>query len=297
MDWETLLITLYLRICKEYRDKLWVSCQRFTNGGYKQFSDEEAMSIYIFGLLHGHHTIKAIHRFACCFLTPWFPALPSYSCFVHRLNRLHEPFRELIDSVQSEQVAADDEGEYLVDSFPITLARNNHAYTAKVAPEIASKSYNATKKMYYYGVKAHVVARKREGELPDLEILMLEEAARQDGPVFDQIRPMMQDNLVFGDQAYKRSDAKQIEMSQNLKVFTPIKKLRGQKKLDDQSRIFSNAVSRMRQPIETLFGWVDRIVNIQNARLVRSTAGLLTHIFGRFAAALMLKAYPEFRSL
>ena len=45
--------------------------------------------------------------------------------------------------------------------------------------------------MYYYGVKAHVVARKREGTLPDLEILVIEKAARQDGPVFDQIRPYL----------------------------------------------------------------------------------------------------------
>ena len=108
------------------------------------------------------------------FLSQWFPALPNYSGFVHRLNRLHEPFREWIDSLQTQRVVSDDEGVYLVDSFPITLARNQHAYTAKVAPEVASKSYNATKKMYYYGVKAHVVARKREGTLPDLDILVLE---------------------------------------------------------------------------------------------------------------------------
>ena len=192
---------------------------------------------------------------------------------------------------------SDDEGVYLVDSFPITLARNQHAYTAKVAPEVASKSYNATKKMYYYGVKAHVVARKREGTLPDLDILVLEEAARQDGPVFDQIRSCLHDNLVFGDQAYKRPDAKQVELTQNLKVFTPIKKAKGQKKLDTQSRIFSNAVSRMRQPIETFFGWINRMTNIQNAGLVRSTAGLLTHIFGKLAAAMWLRTYPEFNQL
>ena len=36
--------------------------------------------------------------------------------------------------------------------------------------------------MYYYGVKAHVVARKREASLADLEIIFIEEAKRQVGP-------------------------------------------------------------------------------------------------------------------
>jgi transposase len=163
-----------------------------------------------------------------------------------------------------------------------------------VAPELASKSYNATKKMHYYGVRAHIVSRKREGALPDMEMLMLEEAARQDGPVFDQIRPMLQDNLVFADQAYKRSDAHLIEASQNLKVLTPCTKKPGQKTLEPEQKAFSKAVSRTRQPIEAFFGWINRCTDIQNASLVRSSAGLLTHIFGRFAAAMMLRAFPEF---
>jgi len=296
MDWEVQLITLYLRICKEYRERLWVNCQRFTNGGCKQFTDEETMTIYIFGVLKGHVNIKSIHCFAENFLRACFPTLPNYSTFVHRINRLHESFRMLIEILQAEKIRIDDEGEYVVDSFPITLARNNHAYTAKVASEVASKSYNATKKMYYYGVKAHVVARRRQGQLPDLEILVLDEAARQDGPVFDQIRPLLQDNLVFADQAYKRPDTTHVEYSQDLKVFTPIKKAKGQKKLNSQQRIFSNAVSRMRQPIETFFGWLERITHIQNAELVRSTAGLLTHILGKFAAAMILQTYPSLKS-
>ena len=70
MDWEALLVTLYLQICKEYRKKIWVCCQRFTNGGYQQFTDEEVMTIYIFGLLNGQENIKTTHRFAKRFFKP-----------------------------------------------------------------------------------------------------------------------------------------------------------------------------------------------------------------------------------
>ena len=72
--------------------------------------------------------------------------------------------------------------------------------------------------MYYYGVKAHVVARKRKASLADLEIIFIEEVKRQDGSVFDQIRPMLTVNLLLGDQAYKRSDEDKVESEQGLKI-------------------------------------------------------------------------------
>lgn len=292
MSWEEYLITLYLRICKEYKENLCYSCQRFTNGGFKTFTDEEVMVVYLIGVLRGFKSIKALHCYAKDHLKSWFPGLPEYAAFVHRVNRLHEAFRQLIANLQAAQVREEDDDVYLMDSFPIMLAQHNHAYTAKLAPEIAGRGYCSTKKLYYYGVKAHVVARKRSGKLPDLEILMVEDASRHDGPVFDQLRPMLHDNLGFGDQAYKRSDADLIEMEQNLKIMTPLKKARGQKELEPEQRAFSKAVSRMRQPIEALFAWINRITSIENAGLVRSSAGFLSHIFGKFAAAMLLRTYP-----
>jgi Transposase DDE domain len=287
MGWEEEMIALYLIICKAYQTNLWMRCQRFTNGGCKAFSDEEVMVIYLFSVLRGFRTLKSIHRYAKEHLSRWFPKLPNYEGYAHRVNRLSEAFRGLIENLQSKKIPFDDERVYLVDSFPIMLAQHQQAYRAKVAREVAGKSYHSTKKMYYYGVKAHVVGRKRSGTLPDIEIVMIESASRQDGPVFDQIRPMLHDNLVFGHQAYKRPDAQEVELAQNLKVITPIKKVRGQKKLEPDQRLFSKAVSRMRQPIETIFGWIQRLTGIQHAGNVRSTAGLVTHIFGRLAAAMI----------
>ena len=155
------------------------------------------MTIYCSGILRGYRTVTAIHRYAQDHLSDYFPKLPGYAAFTHRVNKLSNGFIALIAFLQAKKVPKDDESVYLIDSFPITLAKSNYAYTAKVAPELASTSYNSTKKRYYYGVKAHVVARKREASLPDIEMIFTEEAARQDGPVFDQIRPMLTDNLLF----------------------------------------------------------------------------------------------------
>lgn len=289
MDWELQLISLYVTVCEHYSSSLWVTCQRFTNGGCKSFSDPEVLTVYLFGILCGYRDKKSIHRYCDRHLRAYFPGLPKYAGFVYRVNRLSEAFRMLIENLQSQAVSETDQDVYLVDSYPIMLAKRQHAFTAKVAPEVASKSYNSTKKMYYYGVKAHVVARKRQGTLPDIEMVMIEEAARQDGPMFDQMRPMLHDNLVFADKAYKRPDEEEIEQSQNLKVLTPTIKERGQKELKPDQKAFSKRVSKIRQPIEALFAWLDKVTGIENAQLVRSTAGLMTHIFGKLAAAVMKK--------
>jgi len=49
--------------------------------------------------------------------------------------------------------------------------------------------------------------------------------------------------------------------------------------------LFSNSVSKVRQPIESLFNWLIEKTDIQRASKVRSTNGLLVHVFGRIAAA------------
>jgi hypothetical protein len=52
--------------------------------------------------------------------------------------------------------------------------------------------------------------------------------------------------------------------------------------------ILSTAVSRVRQPIESLFNWIEEKTGIQTASKVRSTQGLLVHVFGKLAAAMLM---------
>jgi len=49
--------------------------------------------------------------------------------------------------------------------------------------------------------------------------------------------------------------------------------------------LYSKAVSKIRQPIESLFNWLNEKTDIQRASRVRSTKGLLVPVFGKIAAA------------
>jgi hypothetical protein len=56
--------------------------------------------------------------------------------------------------------------------------------------------------------------------------------------------------VIYGDKAYKLPDEKDIHAQQSLIVYTPIKKQKGQIHLDSADKLYSTAVSRIRQPIE-----------------------------------------------
>ena len=93
---------------------------------------------------------------------------------------------------------------------------------------------------------------------------------------------------VFGDKAYQRPDAKEIQELHNLNVLAPVKKEKGQKHLDVDEQWLSTVVSKVRQPIETLFGWIEEQTGKENTGKVCSYSGLIVHVFGRLAAAIFI---------
>jgi hypothetical protein len=72
-------------------------------------------------------------------------------------------------------------------------------------------------------------------------------------------------------------------------LLTPVKKEKGQSFLDAADQWLSTAVSGVRQPIESFFNWLEEKTSIQLASKVRSYQGLMVHVFGRIAAALVAK--------
>jgi hypothetical protein len=56
--------------------------------------------------------------------------------------------------------------------------------------------------------------------------------------------------------------------------------------------LYNRFVSAMRQPLESLFGWIIRKTDLQDASRVCSTQGLKLHCYGKLAVAcLMLTLY------
>lgn len=295
MDWQLRLITLYEFICKHYREELWVYCQRFSPYANLEFTDEEVLCIYLWGIMDKRREVSAIYEDTRRHLAQWFPKLPSYGGYIQRLNRLAGVFIPLLEAIQREFPEAEVLREIrLMDSLPIHLAHAKRSSGACVASEIANKGYCASKDEYYYGVKVHILGLRRPGTLPLPDYIGLTAASDHDLAAFRQIAPQLQGGELYLDKAYADELLKQtLQGEQEVAMLTPVKKAKGQKYLDAVDQWLSVAVSRVRQPIESLFNWIEEKTGIQRASKVRSYPGLLVHVFGRLAAAMWLMAEAQ----
>jgi hypothetical protein len=177
----------------------------------------------------------------------------------------------------------------LVDSLPIITSSENRPNAA--AKELTDKGFCSTKSMYYHGSKLHALAFSRLGHLPFPESLIVTPASENDLNVQKQYWSSFNDRTFYGDKIYNDEDfLKRMTKSNNSRMMIPFKAVKGQCQTITQrdkaaNDLYSSAVSKIRQPIEALFNWLIEKTDNQRASKVRSTSGLIVHIFGRIAVA------------
>lgn len=288
--WQEQLIGLYCYLSEQYDAHLWVHAQRFSPHNTPRFSDAEVLTVYIFGLWQELRSLSAIHAYTRAHLAHWFPRLPSYQGFVQRLHHLQDLLPPLSQGLLPHLPGQDPACRtWLVDSMPILLAQQARSGRARVAPEAADKGYCGSKKQYYYGVKLHLLAQHRPGALPLPEWGIVSKASEGDLPVLKLYSAALPAGELFADKIYRDQHWQaDLQAMRNLILHTPVKRKVGQESLDAAERLYSRAVSRVRQPIESFFNWLQAKTGIQDASRVRSSAGLWVHVFGRLAAALLL---------
>ena len=285
---ENQLIHLYLRVCQTYDTCSNACFQRLSNNSTLAFTDQELITIFFFGHHNGLFQKKAIYKFTVNYWKQWFPQLPSYQTFCYRLNRLEQTFQALggewLRSLKAEMAP---EIDRLVDSFPVMLAKHGHAYTAKVAREIANKGYCAAKKTHFHGVRLHTIAQRRSRQLPLPDHLWLRAASVHDLSSVREQDIYLPTSTLFGDKAYPAADLEQRLREQATRLFTPLKKPKGGE-LSETQKSYNRMVNRLRQPIESFFNWLNEKTQMQNASKVRSTEGLLVQCWGKLFAMFSL---------
>lgn len=297
------LILIYFHICRCYDTTLASHCQRMSNNYRPKFTDQEVITIFLYCLIvEKRFEIKDIYNFADNYLRPWFPDMvDSYEGFLTRINNLHGVFPvlcQLLLEAKMETINPESVRLYqgliasVVDSMPIILAKGFRSGSAKVAPQYCDKGYCASKKLYYYGLKLHVMGFSIFDKLPLPEFIGTSPASNNDLTVFKPLWEALNDRAIFADKIYANSSFEEwLLENNNLQILTPVKKKKGQKELKFFDKIYSKLVSQVRQPIEAFFNWIIQKVGIQNASKVRSEKGLFVHVYGRFAAALMILTF------
>ena len=301
-DWEELLIKIYYSICDLYEEDLKWYSQRYSNNTNwlmsqaLEFTDQEALSIYLFGILQKRRDVSEIYKYAKDHLESWFPQLSSYQKFNERLNRLSPSLGRLVHrlllevSIPDWLIKPQQLIDTLVDSMPIILAKGSRSDRAKVALEVANKGYCASKKLYYHGLKLHHLGIHVPSTLPLPLQFVLSEASANDNRIFkEQIALSYRDLRVYGDKIYFDKEVfEDLKQQNRIHVLACQKRVRGQKHLFADQKFFNTMISQIRQPIESFFNWLEQKTAIQVASKVRSLKGLFKHVYGRLAAALLL---------
>lgn len=277
------LIELYCYVSAIYDSRLAHSVQRFSNSCSPKFTDVEIMTIYLWATLQKQYTKKDVYKYAINHLFEYFHNIPSYQAFNNILNNLHEAFRELVcilTSIFTNNISTTIEN--IVDSLPIELAKDRRAYKGKVASEICNKGYCATKDFHYYGCKLHIIANVRPQTTQYPEFALLTQASVHDLEAVRKIFLNLENRTIYAD-----SEFQSLAKANGTYILTPYKRKRKEKMIDSSRSLSSTAISRLRQPIESLFNQIDEKVKIQNASKVRSLKGVLTHIYGKLAAFML----------
>jgi len=289
------LIQTYSWVCDMFdKNPQWRYIRLSNNNQPSGFTDQEAVAIYLFvGHYWGYSKVSQIYHFAYHLLSDWFPNLTSYEKFNNRLNTLHPVFYHIAIDIFDNNIPANAQlQKQIIDSMPIMTAKGKNR-TGKVAKALTDKGYCSTKGQYYYGLKLHMLAFVRSGTMPFPNKMFFTPASEND-LTFAKEQSWLDDLLgveLFADKAYcDKPYFEEREQSIQLELFTPIKEVKGTSEVIRQreraaNNLFSTAVSKVRQPIESLFNWIIEKTDIQNASKVRSTNGLLMHCFGKLAIA------------
>jgi hypothetical protein len=288
---ENQLIQIYLFVCHSYLTSSQTCFQRMSNNSNPRFTDQEIITIYFFAHINGRFQNKQIYQFIKLYWADWFPLLPSYQTFVLRLNQL-EPSFQTIGGFLLQDIAATShiEVDHIVDSMPVMLARHGNSYSAKVALDKANVGYCPAKKTRFHGVKLHVIAQRECESLPRPEQIWMCEASHHDSTAFIGQRPDLYPTTLFGDLAYPTPEIKSYLKEQGTQLLTPKKKPKGED-LAESEKYYNKVVRKFRQPIESLFNWIEEKTGIERASKVRSTDGLMIHCWGKLAVAMFLLVF------
>ena len=137
-----------------------------------------------------------------------------------------------------------------------------------------------------------ILGFRRPGTFPFPEFIGITAASENDLTAFKELfGDYIYDRVIFGDRIF--SDKPYFDMKaekQNIEMLTPVKLVKGETDCIRQREkayrdLYGKAVSTIRQPVESFFNWLNEKTKIQEAQKVRSTNGLVVHVFGKMAAA------------
>lgn len=139
----------------------------------------------------------------------------------------------------------------------------------------------------------HCLGFKRNNQIPYPESIVISKASENDLAIFKENWSNINNRTFYGDKSYiDKPFFDKLDQKLNSEMITPVKLKKAEpenlRQFDKAyNDLYSRAVSAVRQPMESLFNLIIEKTDIQRASKVRSTKGLLVHLFGKIAAVFL----------
>ena len=251
MDQELRLIWLYCWIIDAVRSISWSGRLR-TSGPTPELTDEEVLTIELWGEMEGLASDAAIWRHARDYLGDWFPRLGAEWNFTRRCANLHV----LKEEIQRRAFRPTVDWNAF-DGLPLPVCKLARANRDRRFRGEAARSYCAAKDEKYHGFKAGVLMNS-EGEIFRVWL----GAANIDERVMLEAASIAMPGLLLADKGLISKALSAVLAEREVLLTTPMRK----NMRDDRPPSIVQHAMRLRRRIETAFGRLVDGFNIARTR-------------------------------
>ena len=109
--------------------------------------------------------------------------------------------------------------------MPIIIAKGGR-YSARVGSDLADCGFCTSKKLYYYGLKLHILGLKRDNQIPIPDYIAITGASKHDITTLKDMCEELHNIDIYADKAYYSVTVRQDLEDKGVKLLTPIKRER-----------------------------------------------------------------------
>ncbi|HEL1922399.1 TPA: IS982 family transposase [Streptococcus suis] len=238
------------------------SFKHWRNVGLAKVSDESLLVLLLLqaelGITSQRHFYSICHLFPC-------GQLLERSRFNRRSKQLIW-LVQLIRKAMSEMLPSDKLA--IIDSFPLPLCQPVCNHRATIFNGLADIGYNASKHLWFYGFKVHMLVTLSGFILN----YVVTPASVHDIKVVYELLEGCKQSVILGDLGYLSSELKKDLEQEGYHLWTPFRKnMTGAEEHNNWK------VMAMRRTVETRFSELCRLFDIEHT-LARSLAGLQSRI-------------------
>lgn len=260
LQWSMPQITKFCRTL--YRNYCPDSIKHRRNIKLAKVFDESILVLLVIqaelGITSQRHFYKICRLISC-------GTLLERSRFNRRARQLIWIF-QLIRQAMNGQIPS--ETVVIMDSFPLPLCQTIRNHRTKIFKEIADIGYNASKNMWFYGFKVHMLVTL-SGYIINYVVTP---ASVHDIKAVQELLEGCKHSVILADLGYLSKELKEELAERGYKLWTPVRRnMKGAKQWNDSK------IAALRRTIETRFSKLCRKFNVEHT-LSRGLTGLQLRI-------------------